>query len=698
MALDPRYITAIDLSPYLVDKDSGAPLANGVVSFWQDAARTVPKLVYELSGAPPNYTYTALPNPIILSNTGTFQDAAGNNIAVYYFPYDSQLPDANVQLYYITVTNSMGTEQFTREAWPNIVTNESQTLTQADISNALTNPQFATVLFNPSNSLTITTTGSGTLSTTIAPGWILNLTTLGIGSVTVTRNSIAGSTAYPYNPPYTLTVAPGANITALTLSQRLYHNPSIWSPQPGGTNGYIASSILLAPLSSAIMQYAPSTGAVQELLNANNTLGVYQEFTNTIQLTSASNTDNADVGYVDIIVSLPIGATTTFSNVQIVGLETNEPNVVYDQTPVNRQIDYMFHYYNPLLQYKPTSSYLIGWDFPFNPYQFLGPAVPVAAIGANKSSYVWDQTILFQSVNSGIGVSRTSSGAISLTAAAAGQMALIQYLPQETARKILNDYMAVNIAAMANSTPITATVSLWYTTDANLPSVVGSNNSIVATLDANGKPATFNGNWFEVPRSNLGNAQFTIGTSTTTNFNNYPFTGWNMNGIAECNTATYFAIVVGTGTVPNGNSVSFDSISLCDGQIPTRPASMSPDLVLRQCQRYYSMSFDQTAIPATGLGLTEGMVTASVITNRVTTYVNFPVSMITNPVVTIYNPVNANDQMYDMNQGVDCNTTTINYPVATISQNGFTISALPPANVPGHVCGFYWTADARLGQ
>jgi len=319
MALDPRYITAIDLSPYLVDKDSGAPLSNGVVSFWQDDARTVPKLVYELSGAPPNYTYTALPNPIILSNAGTFQDAAGNNIAVYYFPYDSQLPDANVQLYYITVTNSMGTEQFTREAWPNIVTNESESLTQANISNGLINPQFANVSFSPPTPLIITSPVTGTVSTVIGQRWTLNLTTLGAGSVTVTRNSIAGSSAYPGNPPYTLTVTPSANVTGLTLFQRLYHNPNIWSPQPGGTNGYIATSILLAPLSSVTMQYAPSVGAPQALLTANNVLGTYQEFTNTVQLAAASNTDNADVGYVDIIITLPIAATTTLSNVQVAG-------------------------------------------------------------------------------------------------------------------------------------------------------------------------------------------------------------------------------------------------------------------------------------------------------------------------------------------------------------------------------------------
>ena len=66
--LDPRYITSIELESFFIDKDSGEPLANGMVYFWEDSDRIVPKLVYELSGSPPNYTYTPLPNPIILSN------------------------------------------------------------------------------------------------------------------------------------------------------------------------------------------------------------------------------------------------------------------------------------------------------------------------------------------------------------------------------------------------------------------------------------------------------------------------------------------------------------------------------------------------------------------------------------------------------------------------------------------------------
>lgn len=702
MTIDVRYITATDLSPYLVDKTSGMPLANGVVSFWQDDSRTTPKLVYQLTGAPPNYTYTPLPNPIILSNTGTLQDSSGNNIAVYYFPYDSTAPDAAVQLYYITVTDSLGATQFTREAWPNIATNESVTLTQANISNQLTNPQFAQVLFDASNALHITVAGAGTKNVNIAPGWILNIISTGASSITVTRNSIAGSAAYPSNPPYTLTVTPGANITSLIFSQRLYNNPNIWSPQNGGLNGYIASSILLAPLSSIEMRYAPSVGIAQGLLTATNNLGVYSEYRNTIQLATASNTDNSDVGYVDIMLVLANGAATTFSNVQIVGLETNEQNVTYDQTPVNRQIDYMFHYYNPLLQYKPISSYLIGWDFPLNPAQFLGSTVAAQAVGANKSFYAWDQTIVFQTITSGVSISRGGNGEFVLTAAVANvQAAIIQYLDGATVREMLNSKMSSAIESKtSNNTGIQATISLWYCTDASLPSVVAStNNSIVATIDANGKPATFNGTWVEVPMGTLGKAQFTVKTNGTTNFNLNGFNGWDMQGAAATQSANFFAIVVGFGTMNINDTISINSVSVVPGDIPTRPAPQSLGAVINECQYYYEKSFNINVVPATAVGLNNGETySQAAYTSAFLFYIMFKsIKRSNNPFLILYNPVNNNNQVYDVTTSSDYTSSA---PTDKSGQWGFYILAVatPPApHAWGDLITVNWTADARLG-
>ena len=110
------YITATDLNQYLVDKASGQPLAGGIISFYEDSSRTTPKPVYELTGSPPDYTYTALPNSLTLSSVGTIVDAGGNQVALYYYPYDA---NGDIQLYYIVVTDANGNPQFTREAWPN---------------------------------------------------------------------------------------------------------------------------------------------------------------------------------------------------------------------------------------------------------------------------------------------------------------------------------------------------------------------------------------------------------------------------------------------------------------------------------------------------------------------------------------------------------------------------------------------------
>ncbi len=692
MALDPKYIVDISLEEYLVDNATGAPLSFGSIEFWKDDNRTDPKLVYELSGAPPNYTYTALPNPITLSVAGTVTDSIGNNEAIYYHPYDA---NGDIELYYIVVKNSFGVVQFTREAWPNVASSSNPGAGNSNISNELSNPQFVDINFPQNNPLTINFTGSSTTTVAIAPKWDLVISHTGSGSVVVTRNAIVGSSAYPGNPPYTLTVTAGANVSSLYLRQRLLNNPDVFSPAVGGSNGYIAASVLLAPSSNLSIQYKPNGLTAQTILAANNISGSYAESMATIQLSGAANPSTGDTGYVDILVVLPIVGSTTLSNLQIVGLDSDISTIGYEQTTANRQRDQLFNYYNPLLQYKPISSYLVGWDFALNPAQATGVTIAASSAGANTSAQIWDQTILFQSANSGAAVSRSASGngALTITATAATQFALIQYLPQAVARKILNDAISANIAAItASSGGLIGTISLWYTTDGSLPST-GSNNSLVATLDANGYPATFNGTWIEVTRNGLGNAQFNVGNSTTANFNDYGFTGWNLNGAAGADTATFFAIVVGFETLPITDTIDIGSVSLVPGSIPTRPAPQSIDEVWRQCQYYYSSSFSYGVVPATQQGASDGVVT---LFNSGTVYggsfFEFPVYMNAAPSVTLYNPVSNNAQFYCTSSATDNTNTTLD----TIGENGFFVRT-QTQNGGQEVSIGAWSGDARLG-
>lgn len=709
MALNSAFVVATDLCEVFVDKDTGQPLAGGYIKFFRDISPTTPKLVYTLNNNIADYEYVVLPNQLYLSSVGTPIDDNGNNVAIYYYPYlgDPSLNSTTIDLYFIQVYNSFGVLQFTRQAWPNITAQDSPvTIPQTSVYNQLDNAQFVDISFPLNNPLTIPYTSAGTI-VAVAPNWNLVVTASGSGNVILQRTSVRGTAQLPGNPPYTITVSPGSNMLTCQLVQTLYNNPDVFSPITGAGNGWIATSILLTNNSSINILYQPNdTGlaSAQTILSQNNISGFAQQYSATVQLTTASNNTTSDTGYVNIVLKFPTNQATTFANVQVVGLESNI-SVGYEQVTANRQKDLLFNYYNPLLQKMPNPSYLVGWDFPLNPTQFLGPTVPADTFGANQSKYIWDQTIIFQTTNSGIGATRASSGALRLTAALATQMAVIQYLPQADARMILNDAIAVNVSALA-SAPVTATISLWYTTGATLPSTVASNLSLVAGLDmVSGKPTSFNQAggvaWTEVPRNGLGDATFTIGTSSTTNFNDYAFSGWNLNGIAACNTATWFAIVVGTGPVALNGTIDINSISACRGSIATRPAPKPFSDVLSECQHFYQKSFNVGTVPAANLGLGTGEYYGMQgnITGISSLYylinVPFKGSMIAAPsTVTIYNPAASNAQIRDVSSaGSDFSGSV----VVNKSQNGCVLAATGVGST-GDSCTAHWAADARLGQ
>lgn len=712
-----QYYTGSELEDYFVSRANGLPLTFGKVYFMQDGARTTPKSVFQIvqgAGTPPNYTYSALPNPMTLSATGTFVDASGNNIAVYYYPFDDM---GNQQLYYVKVYDQYGNLQFTREAWPFPANLEGggggTTGSSTALYNQITNGQFVKVLFNQGTSLVIPYTSAG-ISVEIAPGWTLGVEASGSGSVTVTQTPVTGSSAYPNNPPFTLDFVAGANTTAMYLTQTLNNNPDWAAPSTIGVAGYLSASILLGPATAVSVQYkAEPSGTAQTILNATNGSGQYATETGTVQLSPAASAQNGTNGSDSIIINLPITGSSSIGNVQIIPLTTNVSGVAYDPVPSNRQIDYMFHYYNPLLQYKPIPSHLVGWDFPLNPAQFLGSSVAAQAVGAFKSYYAWDQTILFQTADSGITTSRDTSGALkTLSANALGtRLALVQYLDATKVREMLSSRKCVNISAKA-SVATTACVSLWYTKDVSLPVLTaGTNNSIVLTLDSAGYPATQNGTWVKVPRSGLGNntvttastnaAQFTIGTSATAEFNQYSLAGWDMEGDADINSATFFAIVVGTASIALNAYVLWQSISCQDGDIATIPAAQSADEVYHQCEFYYEKSFNRAITPAQNAGTGNGEYATAypsfinVLTPYVISFIPYKTTKRVAATVVTYNPSAANAQIRNIVNASDSTGATAAYN----SQQGFALAFTGGlvGTQPGDTVIVNWTADARLG-
>lgn len=589
--LDPKYIPAFSIEDVILDKDTGVPLSGGLVYFEYDNQRGLLKPVYQITGTSPDYTFIQLPNPVTLSSIGTFADAMDNPEIPYFYPYDAE---GNVDLYYVRVTSSEDVPQFTREAQPYIATSGDSDFLSV-ITNEIANPQFAEVLFDTSEGAHTFSVNTVTdYEIPIAPDWVLIITAPAAGSVTVTQLDPAGSVNVTTNPGTILTIT-SAGLTKLQLRQRKFGSPNLWG------SGYISASFVAKTYSGTSvtlnMYYSQSNGTVVDQLLVAGSLassGVYGQFSGSALIPPSTSSETFPDAYIDIFFDIPLSTQIDITSIMLAFTGVSSiANIGYDEESVDRQIDHLFHYYKPQLQYKPIPSYLVGWDFALNPAQ-LGSSFAAQAVGANKSYYTWDQTIVFQSANSGITVSREATAELfrMLSAPVGGtQMAVIQYLTGKEAQSVMTQMtsggLSVNVE-VSSTVSQTFTASLWWTANGTLPNVAsGTNNSLVSTLDADGYPDTVVAGWLPVERANLGIASIT--TTDPTELHNYAFTGWEDS--AALSTGTFFAIVIGCNTVAQGNAIQFRSISLVPGYNPTIPAPQTSDEVLRECQRYYETTF-----------------------------------------------------------------------------------------------------------
>lgn len=568
------------------------------------------------------------------------------------------------------------------------------TETASTQDNQISNPQFSVVNFgiqtaiNPTQK-TLSITTAGTYS--IAPDWNLILTGSGTGTITqLIFSGDQGSAGAPV-PPYALRFNLNGWTTAI-LQQRLDGNGAIWADK-FVTASVLARSEDAVPRALTII-YVPSIGT-QTQINDVTTLstGDYAIIEGAKAIPVSTNSTLNDVAYVNINIQLPGTSIIDLSDVQVVGQNTliTLPFTPEPDETIERQTDHLFHYYKEPLARKPIPSYLVGWDFPLNPAQ--RGTVFSSSAGTNKSFYTWDQTIIFQSANSGIQTSRAGNNDFSISASVSSKAAIIQYLPSIVARELLEDVLSVYFSGYAaggsGTITIPMTISLWVTTDVSLPSIA-SNNSLVATLDANGKPATFNGSWTEVAPKNGQEAFFTLAQDDVI------FDGWwNNDGNALVDTATYFAIVIGTSTITTLDAMIVRSISLQKGNIATIPAPQQPDEVLRECQHYFEKSYNnEIAIGATTF---VGAVT-SLMVNGITTVYGidrpFKSAKITTPTVTWYSPQTGTiNKIYNLSATAD----------ATVASNllvGKTSSGIPVLSAPatgGDALAAHYTADSRLG-
>ena len=692
-----NYFAMFPLQECIFDKDGSGALAAGIVRFYSDPAFTTPKDVYEQSNQAP-YSFVNIGSILVLSGIGSFVDNSGENFIPMLYPWTIAPSDADApgdfEPYFIRVYSSGLVLQFSVTNWPPNNYAISDATTSTGIStNQITNPQFPEMSFTG----TLVTTLSGSpITVPLAPGWFI--TGAGTGDMELSQVSILTQT--PSDAVYGLEIALDAGVSA-TLYQRIYNSPRLFASNI--VSGYFeaasASNVFLE------MIYDPSDALSLPIQIAQGTTTADNEY-NFIQGSVAlDNTVSVDgpTGYVDIQIIIPSGADVKITSVQLLAVEAITDLPPFEQISVPLQQSLLYWYDRSPLMYKPIPSYLVGWDFPLNPAQALGPTVAAQALGANTSYYAWDQTIIYQTLTSAVTVARNTSGALELTMAKTDKIAVVQYLDQTQARKILEQPMCVNVCG-ASSASTKLAVSLWYTTDVTLPDIKsGSYLSIVASLDANGIPATENGTWVQVPRGTLGNGYATLAPLTSAGYTSVALSGWDLASHTTAATATYFAIVIGTPSVAIGATITLESVSLQSGTIATRPAPQTRDEVLRECRYYYQTSFAPGVIPADNAGLANGTTwsTQTVVAGATSKLpVQFFVSMRTQPVYPpiFYNPTSGTaGQILNFNTGASYAATS-GSGATTISVNGFLMQGTADAgSTVGNAIAINWAADSRLG-
>jgi hypothetical protein len=219
----------------------------------------------------------------------------------------------------------------------------------------------------------------------IAPGWVLDLSTSGTGNVTVTQQALNSVLANPTNAPYALHIVLTGFANQAVLRQRFQQNGMNWANQNVAFS-FTARTTSGSPI--VLSRLDASDGSTLALLSTDTLTNSFIEYQGNATLGPPTNPDVPPNAYIDYKLFIPGTSDIYVTSFQLVLTPTLQ-NVAYEQETIDRQLDYLAHYYQPKLAYKPIPSYLVGWDFPKNPAQINGDTVAIFA-GANQARYFWD--------------------------------------------------------------------------------------------------------------------------------------------------------------------------------------------------------------------------------------------------------------------------------------------------------------------
>lgn len=599
---NPLYIPLFNIEEVILDKDTGLPLANGVVNFYRDSQRLTPKNVYKISGSSPNYTFVNMGSTFTLGIDGSFVDENGDSFVPYAYPYTST---GSVDLYYVTVESEGGVSQFTREAVPYIGEDVIPPEDRVSTANELLNSQFVEILFpsTASSPFVINVTGSNTV-TPIAPYW--DIITTGTGTISVERLEPTSSST-DTNPPYALQItADSALGSTFVLRQRLMNSPSIG--RGGYASGTLVARIVSGGASAVSMQYAPSVGTSTFIIPSTSiaTDGSYDLIQNNALIPQQNNTA-ATTGYVDINITLPTSRTIAISSLQVVFTPTSI-NIPFDQQTASLQKSDLFSYYQNSILNQPKKNLLVGWTFAQNPWQFVTKTDTTVT---NQTQYICDQTILHQETASALTSGQGGGGIqfglqlFAINGVTANRFALIQYLDYTAVASYWGQKLSCLVRCglfTANSTQTKLKMRLIYRTAGD--AVPTLSNSEPITGWNSDKDVTFSTGWSEIEP--LNDPAYLIENLTpSTPQDDLPAYAFNQFQLPQAVSNNMYLGVVIYITDPISDAlgdedvIAFSRVSLVPNDVAIDASPESFDETLKRCQFYYEKSYAIEDLPGT---------------------------------------------------------------------------------------------------
>lgn len=599
MAINPLYIPLFNIEEVILDKDSGLPLAAGVVKFYRDSQRLTPKPVFQIAGTSPNYSFVSLGAELTLGLSGTFVDQDGDPMVPYAYPYDSE---GEVDLYYVTVESEGGIPQFVRQAVPHIDTGGISPADRSSTENELSNPQFVEVNIPETGITTISVTGSNTV-TPVAPGW--DIISTGTGTLTLERLQPTSANV-PTNPPFALRISASSGLGAsITLRQRLYNTTSIF--RGGFASGSLTAAVISGGGSFVTMTYAPSSGTSTEIIPSTSipTDGGYHVIAANAAIPDQAN-PAAGTGYIDINFTLPTSRNLAITSLQVVGTATSI-NIPYDEQPAARQKDHLFHYYENSVVRQSKNSFVVGWNFGLNPWQLYPTALTTLT---SQTAYTADQTIIHQATASSIKTVKVGEqlgsglGIRAINGVADNRFALIQYIDPSSVEPYWNSIVS-SLAKVGlyttHSTQIRIKMRLIART--SLPSTI-SNTEPISSWPADSDPV-FGAGWTAIAPMNdpayvLSN-QTDLTDKTAGDYPSFSFDQFNLPSYVPTLTPTgtntlgvlIYTMDAMNNTLGTEDTIIFDDVSLCANLFGLKTQAQTYDEVLRQCQFYYEKSYSK---------------------------------------------------------------------------------------------------------